>query len=141
MNAPVTVFERGGKQYVIAYSAGNLFAASAKGDSVWLFALDGTLDPVPAPGAAILLTLNTAAQGAADPTKGRQVYDTACVFCHGDQGEGGHGGGKPLTNAIEPVFVVQTVSEGRREMPSFAGALTPEQIRDVAAYVAIKLPH
>jgi len=37
MNAPVTVFERGGKQYVVAYSAGNLFAASVKGDSVWLF--------------------------------------------------------------------------------------------------------
>ena len=141
MNAPVTVFERGGKQYVVAYSAGNLFAASAKGDSVWLFALDGALEPAPAPGAAMLLTLNTTPQGAADPTKGRQVYDTACVFCHGDQGEGGHGGGKPLASAREPVFVVQTVTEGRREMPAFAGALTPEQIRDVAAYVATELPH
>jgi mono/diheme cytochrome c family protein len=39
------------------------------------------------------------------------------------------------------MFVVQTVSEGRKEMPSFTGALTPEQIRDVAAYVATKLPH
>ena len=44
MNAPVSVFEHRGKQYVVAYSAGNLFAGSAKGDSVWLFALDGTLD-------------------------------------------------------------------------------------------------
>jgi quinohemoprotein ethanol dehydrogenase len=49
MNAPVSVFEWNGKQYVVAYSAGNLFARSAKGDSVWLFALDGTLEPV-APG-------------------------------------------------------------------------------------------
>jgi quinohemoprotein ethanol dehydrogenase len=49
MNAPVSVFEHGGKQYVAAYSAGNFFAATAKGDSVWLFALDGTLEPV-APG-------------------------------------------------------------------------------------------
>ena len=47
MNAPVSVFEHAGKQYVVAYSAGNMFAGSAKGDSVWLFALDGTLDPVP----------------------------------------------------------------------------------------------
>jgi quinohemoprotein ethanol dehydrogenase len=46
MNAPVSVFEHGGTQYVVAYSAGNLFAGSAKGDSVWLFALDGTLDSV-----------------------------------------------------------------------------------------------
>jgi alcohol dehydrogenase (cytochrome c) len=46
MNAPVSVFEHGGKQYVVAYSAGNLFAGSTKGDSVWLFSLDGHLDPV-----------------------------------------------------------------------------------------------
>ena len=47
MNAPVSVFAHDGKQYVVAYSAGNMFAASAKGDNVWLFALDGTLDSVP----------------------------------------------------------------------------------------------
>ena len=49
MNAPVSVFEHLGKQYVVAYSAGNLFAGSAKGDSVWLFALDGTLEPAAPP--------------------------------------------------------------------------------------------
>ena len=48
MNAPVSVFEHRGKQYVVAYSAGSVFAGSAKGDNVWLFALDGTLDPVAA---------------------------------------------------------------------------------------------
>ena len=47
MNAPVSVFEHAGRQYVVAYSAGNLFAGSAKGDSVWLFALDGALAPAP----------------------------------------------------------------------------------------------
>jgi alcohol dehydrogenase (cytochrome c) len=46
MNAPVSVFEHMGKQYVVAYSAGSLFAGTTKGDSVWLFALDGTLEPV-----------------------------------------------------------------------------------------------
>ena len=45
MNSTPSVFEHGGKQYVVAYSAGNLFAGSTKGDSVWLFALDGTLEP------------------------------------------------------------------------------------------------
>jgi quinohemoprotein ethanol dehydrogenase len=48
MNAPVSVFEHKGKQYVVAYSAGGTFARSVKGDNVWLFALDGTLEPVPA---------------------------------------------------------------------------------------------
>ena len=48
-----------------------------------------------------MLLIDAAAQGAANPTKGKTVYDTACVFCHGEQGEGGHGGGKPLANARE----------------------------------------
>ena len=45
MNATASVFEQGGKQYVMAYSAGSVLAGTAKGDSVWLFALDGTLPP------------------------------------------------------------------------------------------------
>jgi hypothetical protein len=49
MNAPVSVFEHEGRQYIAAYAAGNIFARSAKGDNVWLFALDGQLDEV-APG-------------------------------------------------------------------------------------------
>jgi alcohol dehydrogenase (cytochrome c) len=39
VNAPVSIFEYRGKQYVMAYSAGNAFAGSTRGDSVWLFAL------------------------------------------------------------------------------------------------------
>ena len=46
MNAPASVFEHAGRQYVVAFSPGNLFAGSVKGDSVWLFGLDGTLEPV-----------------------------------------------------------------------------------------------
>ena len=48
MNAPVSTFEHKGKQYVLAYSAGNALIGSARGDSVWLFGLDGTLRPVQA---------------------------------------------------------------------------------------------
>jgi quinohemoprotein ethanol dehydrogenase len=139
MNSPATVFEHKGKQYVVAYSAGNLFAGSPKGDSVWLFGLDGTLDPAPAAGAAMMFTRE--AEGTADPDAGKMVYETACTFCHGEQGEGGHGGGKPLVDARRADVVILTVSEGRKDMPSFGAALTPEQIRDVAAYVATKLPH
>jgi alcohol dehydrogenase (cytochrome c) len=43
MNAPVSVFEHEGRQYIAAYAAGNVFARSARGDNVWLFALDGPL--------------------------------------------------------------------------------------------------
>jgi mono/diheme cytochrome c family protein len=35
--------------------------------------------------------------------------------------------------------VLQTVSEGRREMPSFGSLLTAEQIRDVAGYVSQRI--
>jgi len=139
MNAPVSVFEHRGKQYVVAYSAGNLFAGSAKGDSVWLFGLDGTLDPAPAPSTAALVT--RADEAAADPQRGKEVYATACVFCHGEQGDGGHGGGKPLVDANNAAIVAQVVTDGRNEMPAFAAALTGQQIRDVAAYVATMLPH
>ena len=45
MHAGVSTFERAGKQYVLAYSAGNALIGSARGDSVWLFGLDGTLPP------------------------------------------------------------------------------------------------
>src|SRR5690606_19454032 len=134
MNAPASVFEHRGKQYVVAYSAGNLFAGSAKGDSVWLFGLDGTLDPVPPAGAAMLFTRE--AEGAADPAAGKTVYDAACTFCHGERGGGGHGGGVALTASRASSLVVQVGSEGRNSMPPFAGTLTPEQIRDVAACVA-----
>jgi mono/diheme cytochrome c family protein len=137
MNAPVTVFEHRGKQYVLAYSAGNLFAGSAKGDSVWLFGLGGTLDPAQPAGAA--LTFTREAEGVPDAEAGRTVYQNACSFCHGERGEGGHGGGKPLVDSRNAELVVLTVSEGRNQMPPFAAALTPEQIRDVAAYVATKL--
>jgi quinohemoprotein ethanol dehydrogenase len=139
MNAPVSVFEHGGKQYVVAYSAGNLFAGSPKGDSVWLFGLDGTLPPAPPPGAAMLFTRET--EGTADAVAGKAVYETACVFCHGEQGEGGHGGGKALAAAVNAALIIQTVSEGRNAMPPLGAALTPEQIRDVAAYVTTMLPH
>jgi quinohemoprotein ethanol dehydrogenase len=48
VNAPASVFEHRGQQHVVVYSAGNLFAASPRGDSVWLFSLQGKLGPVDA---------------------------------------------------------------------------------------------
>jgi quinohemoprotein ethanol dehydrogenase len=43
MNSPVSVFEHEGDEYVVAYSAGSLFAGTTRGDSVWLFSPKGTL--------------------------------------------------------------------------------------------------
>jgi len=63
------------------------------------------------------------------------------VFCHGERGEGGHGGGKVLKAATNTDLIVQIVSEGRNAMPQLGSLLTAEQVRDVAAYVATVLPH
>ena len=134
MNAPVSVFEHNGTQYVAAYSAGNLFAASVKGDSVWLFALDGELDAVEAGGT--LMSFPADLEGEADLANGRTVYDLACVACHGADGEGGHGGGIDIRNSNQIGAVIQVVHEGRNDMPGFSVSLTPEDIRDVSALVA-----
>jgi alcohol dehydrogenase (cytochrome c) len=137
MNAPVTVFEHDGRQHVLAYSAGNAFAGSPRGDSVWLFSLGGELEQA-APAGQLLTFAPGTGPGNADD--GKIVFDTACQFCHGEQGEGGHGGGPTLAAASNGNAVLQIVSEGRGDMPAFAaGALTGEQIRDVAAYVTQRL--
>ena len=144
MNATASVFESGGKQYVVAFSAGNVLAGTAKGDSVWLFSLDGTLPPAkerdtearpaPAPVAA------AAPAGASTaPVSGAQLYRQACVPCHGDDGKGGHGGGAPLNKITDVALVAQTVKEGRKAMPPFGAAFTPEQIQAVATYVTSEL--
>ena len=169
MNAPVTTFEHQGRQYVVALSAGNLFAGSVKGDSVWLFALDGELDQVepgvatpppppvaveqpPAPDAASMppaapagpaapsapaapVAAAEAEPPAANLRNGAGVYQSICSFCHGDDGRGGTGGGTSLRSMTTVDDVINMVNTGRNMMPSLSGALTEEQIRDVAAYV------
>jgi alcohol dehydrogenase (cytochrome c) len=132
MNAPVSVFEHEGTQYVAAYSAGNLFAGSAKGDSVWLFSLEGTLDAV-APASSVM-SFSGLTESAADVGRGASVYRAACLFCHGEEGTGGEGGGGPLGGSTTLGAFAQVVSEGRGDMPAFGATLTPEQIRDVGTY-------
>jgi quinohemoprotein ethanol dehydrogenase len=151
MHAPVSTFEHQGKQYVIAYSAGNALIGSARGDSVWLFGLDGTLPPVqagatvsrqttaaaPAGEATAATSATSAAPRAAGANlvRGQQLYEQACVICHGADGKGGHGGGAPLVTLKDLAATVQTVTTGRNDMPPFRTTFTPEQIRDVSAYV------
>jgi len=141
MNATASSFEHGGRQYVVAYSAGNVLIGSAKGDSVWLFGLDGTLlpakerdteaRPTAAPPAAA-----TATRG---PTSGAQIFQQACLPCHGADGKGGHGGGAPLNKASDLALVMRTVREGKNNMPPFGAALSEEQIQAVSQFVASDL--
>jgi quinohemoprotein ethanol dehydrogenase len=136
MNAPVTVFEHQGRQHVIAYAAGNVLAGSAHGDSLWLFGLDGTLDPVPAPGSAMLPEEDMQlALGEPNLVAGKQIFETACIACHGEDGKGGHGG-VDITGTRDFLLVAETVYRGRNTMPALGSVFTSEQLRDVAAYVS-----
>ena len=148
MHAPVSTFEHKGKQYVLAYSAGSALIGSARGDSVWLFGLDGTLGPVqparrchaaaaatPAAAAPAAAADGRARAGAANLVEGKRIFTQACAVCHGDDGKGGHTGGAPLDRVRDLAAAIQTVTQGRNNMPPFRSAFTPEQIRDVSAYV------
>ena len=143
MHAPVSTFEHKGKQSVIAFSAGSALLGSARGDSVWLFGLDGTLPPAP-PGtpvprnAAAVPPSDTTPPVAARPAnlaEGQRLFAQACVVCHGEDGKGGHGGGAPLDGLKDLAATVQTVTTGRNTMPPFSASFTSEQIRDVSAFV------
>ena len=139
---------------MLAYSAGNALIGSPRGDSVWLFGLEGTLPPAEAGvpvnrlAAAIPAAPPRRRAGASPPRRPRAVADTGtasactsetCVICHGEDGLGGHGGGAPLNAVPNAAAVAAVVTDGRNNMPSFSTLLTPVEIRDVAAYVAEQL--
>jgi alcohol dehydrogenase (cytochrome c) len=150
MHAPVSTFEHGGQQYVLAYSAGSALLGTARGDSVWLFGLNGTLPPVQ-PGAAVSRMAATPPAAAppvaaavprladANLAEGRRLFTQNCAACHGEDGRGGHTGGAPLDRVSDLGGVMQTVAAGRNTMPPFKASFTADQIRDVSAYVVGEL--
>jgi alcohol dehydrogenase (cytochrome c) len=136
VNATATTFQYKGKQKVVVYSAGNLFAGTVPGDSVWLFSLDGTMDPVQ-PGQSGITKRVAVAD--ANIEAGGKVFQQFCSQCHGETGQGGHGVGPDITPISSPEQVATTATNGKNKMPPFGSVLTPDQIRDVAVFVAKKL--
>ena len=78
--------------------------------------------------------------GNADPIRGKGVFKASCGSCHtlADAGTSGQIG--PNLDQARPDYetVRAKVESGGGGMPSFSGRLTPQQIRDVDAYVATK---
>ncbi|MDG2174593.1 MAG: PQQ-binding-like beta-propeller repeat protein [Gammaproteobacteria bacterium] len=147
MNAPAISFERDGKQYIAAFSGGNLFQGSPRGDSLWLFSLEGQMEET-TPGDTLPIVASvtgidpgqfTVADGEPDYLAGETLYKQTCLPCHGDDGLGGHNNAMPLNNLSAIGEVITIVSTGRNAMPTFTGALSPEQIRDVSGYVVDRL--
>ena len=183
VNAPVSTFEYKGVQYIAAFSAGTLFSTAVKGDSVWLFSLNGKMDevatpaaapqerprleqvapqaaaskpPAPArppaktqlvekPEAAVTATVAAGTTAPAMPgmsaaqQKGHDIYVQVCQPCHGSDGQGGPGGGAPLTDSLT-IDAIQTILyNGRNSMPEFGSVYSDEQIDDIANFVLNQL--
>ena len=117
------------------------------------FSLDGTLTslprgaadpagqfPRPAGPAGGAPATGTAAPPTAkarpeDLDKGKEIYTTTCVVCHGPNGQGGTHGGAKLTSALTREAITSVVAAGRHDMPAFGSALSPEQLRNLSDYV------
>jgi mono/diheme cytochrome c family protein len=65
---------------------------------------------------------------------GRAAYVNSCVFCHGADGTGGHGG-PAFTTALPAAEIERTVAGGRNQMPAFGGFLDGVAVRNVSAWV------
>jgi len=141
VNAPASTFEYKGRQYVVVFAGGTALAGSKRSDGVWLFSLDGTMESLPrgsADPAAPRAPPPAAAAPAprvADKDRGKELYTTTCVVCHGENGKGGTHGGAPLTSKLTAEAIATVVSRGRNDMPAFGTAFSPEALQDLSAYV------
>ena len=116
--------------YISAY---NVFAGSPRGDSVWLFSLNGTLDEVDPPGPSTSSVIGPPI-GTPNNENGRVLYSQACVACHGEDGLTGHLA-PPMRSGLSLGEVVRVIADGRNEMPGFTGIFTSVEARNIAGYV------
>ncbi len=140
-NTTPTVFEWQGTQYLAFAAGGNALAATAHGDNLWLFSLDGELGPAQAPGAegegeghAGQTPTEPSTSGEGDPEAGQEIFEANCSGCHGLSGTGGNGG-PTLVNADDLDAATAQITQGGNGMPAFRGTLTEQEIRNVASYV------
>jgi PQQ-dependent dehydrogenase (methanol/ethanol family) len=159
-NTTPAIFEEDGTEYVAFYAGGNSLAASSHGDDLWLFSLDGEIEPVKAggeaeqgehageesPGGEVEESEGSPAEAeggkeeaaAPDAAAGKAVFSANCSICHGFSGEGGNGGPDLTTQPLAQTTsgAIKQVTNGGCGMPPVKGVLTGKEIEDVAAYVA-----
>src|SRR5690606_19242948 len=128
VNSAISTFMHKGVQYLVTYAGGGLYGGP-KGDGIWLFSLNGTMDEV-APAAQ-----SAAAGGGArmpapgrvpDLANGEAIYKAACTYCHGETGEGGEGGGKAISAALRVDGIFGVLASGRNTMPAFSASMSSE---------------
>lgn len=75
--------------------------------------------------------------GAAGPSSGAEIFAQNCAGCHGERGEGAFG--PSLAPAGFASLVAPMVRQGGIRMPAFGNALSDDQTRAVADYVAVEI--
>jgi alcohol dehydrogenase (cytochrome c) len=154
VNTTVTTFVWDGEQRVVVHAGGGVFAGATRGDGIWMFARSGTMKSLPVAGAVGggpggggggpggpggLPNRAAAAERPVNVDHGRQLYAEACVACHGEAGDGGHGGGPSLIAgpiAGQPAETLVAIAKaGRNTMPGFGRVYADADLKDVAAYI------
>ena len=71
---------------------------------------------------------------------GKQIFTEKCALCHGGDGKLGVSGAKDLSvTQLAHAGIVDIVTNGKNTMAAYKGALTAEQIEEVASYIETDL--
>lgn len=79
-----------------------------------------------------------------DPLKGKRIFSKYCAGCHGSEGKGdGYlllgpdpaNLTRPATKQTPDALLLQTIHEGKPNMPSWKGHLSEAESRAVLAYI------
>ena len=97
VNTTVTTFEHDGQQMVAVHAGGGTFAGSERGDGIWLFSLDGTIDPIVPGGGAF--GLPGGGPGAGPPGPGPRPGGPPGAARGGPAGAAARPGGDPGAGA------------------------------------------
>jgi alcohol dehydrogenase (cytochrome c) len=139
VNSTVTTFEHNGDQRVVVHAGGGVFAGAQRGDGIWMFSLGGTMKSLPVagagPGGGFGRPPAPTANRPVSTDHGRQVYAEACVACHGEGGDGGHGGGPTLVAGLSVETIAAVSGAGKNTMPAFGRVYSEADLRDVASYI------
>jgi alcohol dehydrogenase (cytochrome c) len=151
-----TTFEHNGVQYLAGIAGGSITGGRSN-DGLWLFSLNGTMEPMPpgsgdrpqdgldieipeeaGPGdvrAAVLRSLDPDRE--ANVERGQSIYQATCYACHGPTGEGGTVEGAVLGDALEVPDIIATAYTGRpgTAMVSFADSYSFQELQDVATFI------
>ena len=153
-NATPAIFEHDGTEYVAFYAGGSSLAATDHGDSLWLFSLEGDLEPVE-PGSSLEGGGDDEGGGHAGQVEqeesttpadesdlresgaGEGLFSDNCSSCHGADGGGGNGGPDLTRSPVAQKLpsTIDKIINGGGGMPPFGSQLSEAEIDALAAYV------